>query len=86
MGKNDEKIEEHLDGLENDITYNKTGNEGNGVKTLKNPSSPEDKAYDQGGLATLHPTSGNHTDIKEAYVFTKQTILSTINDVKNANK
>lgn len=72
-------VDEILDGLENDITYEKTGNEGAGVKTLKNPKSERDKSYDQGGFSTQQPTTGTMSNIREKHIIlTKNDILNEI--------
>lgn len=72
-------IDEVLDGFENDVTYEKTGNEGTGVKTLKNTTSAKDKSYDQGGTSTQHPTTGTMLTLPEnVFILTKKTILEQI--------
>lgn len=79
MQKSEQKIDEILDGFENDVEYDKTGNEGSGVKTIKNTASAKDKSYDQGGISTQQPSTGTLMDIKEKYyILNKKTILEQI--------
>mgnify|MGYP003612043604 FL=1 len=76
----DPNLNEVLDGFENDVTYEKTGNEGSGVNVIKNTASAKDKSYDQGGFSTQQPSTGTLMDIKEKYyVLTKSAILEHLN-------